>query len=119
MTNAQKLKVIIETVIPEISEYKSSCLADFLAEQGVTVAALPVRIGSPVWRIRAKTKTIDGKDHSTFVVSLYHYEYLKKTGAEFYVYQKPFCKSDANYLGKLCFWSKEEAEKKLAECMRE
>lgn len=119
MTNAQKLKVLIEKDMPEISEYKSSCLADFLAEQGVTVAALPVRIGSPVWRIRAKTKTIDGKDHSTFVVSLYHYEYLKKTGAELYVQQKPFCISDANYLGKLCFLTKEEADKKLAECVRE
>lgn len=119
MTNVQKLKVLIEKAMPEISEYKSSCLAEYLVAHGVTVTYLPMIIGAPIWRIRAKTKTIDGKDHSTFVVSLDHYEYLKKTGAELYVQQKPFCKSDANYLGKLCFLTKEEAEKKLAECVRE
>lgn len=119
MSNVQKLKVIIETVIPEISEYKSSRLAEYLVAHGVALTYLPRIIGTPIWRIRAKTKTIDGKDHSTFVVSLAHYEYLKKAGAELYVQQKQFCKSDAKYLGKLCFWSKEEAEKKLAECVRE
>ena len=110
MTNVQKLKELIDQAEERQDITCSEELARFLDEQGVIVPTMPVEIGTPVWCLKAKMRRSNGYLMHCVVDSVAHYEWLKKNGAEFYLYQKPFRKSDFTKLGRVFFLTKEEAE---------
>lgn len=118
MANVQKLKELIDQAEKRQDITCSEELARFLDEQGVIVPTMPIEIGTPVWCLKAKMRRANGYMMHCVVDSAAHYEWLRKNGAEFYIYQKPFRKSDFLKLGRVYFLSKEEVENRMqsAEC---
>ena len=115
----EKLRAMIDEANSLMDCTDSAKLARYLAERGVTVAPLPIEIGTPVYVIKAIDDKSPGGKYNSIVCTMHYLRHGIRNRAEFYIAEKAATKSDGAKLGKLVFITKEEAEAKLKEYIAE
>ena len=108
------IEILSAPIFPRIGADPAEVVADYLLANGVIVP--PCKVGQTVYELRKKSVSYRGRIHDYSISTMLSLRNAAvDEGAEIYIKEKPFAKSDNVRLGKTVFLTREEAEQALKE----